>query len=150
LERANQQLRELDKLKFEFVLSVSDQLKRPLTAIQGAIDLLMTKLPKETIDEKDRLVGIVRNNSSRMAELIDELLDFSRIEANTMRMKMEKVSLSEVVSEVVIESKTLLDKKGISIQTFLPKSRAEVYGDLYRLRQALGKESKFTFTLPRH
>jgi len=138
LEKANQRLRGMDKLKFEFVLSVSDQLKTPLTAIQGAIDLLMTKLPKETTDEKDRLIGIARNNASRMAELIDELLDFSRIKANTMKMKMEKVSLSEVVSEVVIDCKTLLDKKGISIQTFLPKSPSEVYGDLYRLKQALG------------
>ena len=138
LEKANQRLRGMDKLKFEFVLSVSDYLKTPLTAIQGAIDLLMTKLPKETTDEKDRLIGIARNNASRMAELIDELLDFSRIEANTMKMKMEKVSLSEVVSEVVIDCKTLLDKKGISIQTFLPKSPSEVYGDLYRLKQALG------------
>jgi hypothetical protein len=73
-----------------------------------------------------------------MGELIDELLDFSRIEANTMKMKMEKVSLSEAISEVVMESKALLDKKGISIETFLLKSPAEVYGDLYRLKQALG------------
>jgi len=137
LEKANQRLRGLDKLKFEFVLSVSDQLKTPLTAIQEAIDLLLTKLPKETTDKKDRLIGIARNNASQMAELIDELLDFSRIEANTMKMKMEKVSLSEVVSEVVMDSKTLLDKKGISIQTFLPKSPAEVFGDPYRLRQVL-------------
>jgi two-component system phosphate regulon sensor histidine kinase PhoR len=138
LERADQRLKELDKLKFGFIFSVSDHLKTPLTAIQGAIDLLRAKLPKETIDEIDGLIGIPRNNSSRMGELIDQLLDFSRKEANTMKMKMEKVSLSEAISEVVMESKTLLDKKGISIQTFLPKSPAEVYGDLYRLKQALG------------
>jgi len=137
LEKANERLRELDKLKSKFVFSVSGELRRPLTAVQGAIDLLAAKLPKEIINEKDRLIEIARNNTNRMGKLIEELLDFSRIEASTMKLKMRKVSLSEVVSEAVIESKTLLDKKEISLQTFLPQDPAEVFGDFYRLRQVI-------------
>ncbi len=137
LEKANERLRELDKLKSQFVFILSGELRRPLAAVQGAIDLLAAKLPKEVTAEKERLIKIARNNTTRMGKLIEELLDFSRIEASTMKLKMEKVSLPEVVSEAVIESKTLLDKRGISLQTFLPRSPAEVFADFYRLKQVI-------------
>jgi signal transduction histidine kinase/FixJ family two-component response regulator len=137
LEEANERLRELDKLKSQFVFILSGELRRPLAAVQGAIDLLAAKLPKELTAEKERLIKIARNNTHRMGKLIEELLDFSRIEASTMKLKMEKVSLSEVVSEAVIESKTLLDKREISLQTFLPRSPAEVFADFYRLKQVI-------------
>jgi K+-sensing histidine kinase KdpD len=137
LEKANEQLRELDKLKSDFVLSISDALKAPLTAIESAIDLLTEKLRNEIRDKEDRLLEMAKNKACLMKELVDELLDFSRIEAGSMKLKMEKVSLSKVVSEVVWEWKTLLDKKRISAKTFLPKEPAEVFADRYRLKQAL-------------
>lgn len=138
LEKANERLRELDKLKSEFVFSVSDELKSPLTAIQGAIDLLVPDLDKGgTTKKKDRLIEIAKNNVFRMVKLVDDLLDFSRIEASTMKINMEKVSLSEIVSGVVIECKALLDKRRIFAQTFLPQGPAEIFGDLYRLKQVL-------------
>lgn len=137
LEKANERLRELDKLKSQFVFILSGELKRPLAAVQGAIDLLAAKLPREVTAKNDRLIEIARNNTTRMGKLIEELLDFSRIETSTMKLKMEKVSLPEVVSEAVIESKTLLDKREISLQTFLPRSPAEVFADFYRLKQVI-------------
>jgi len=151
LEKAHEQLRELDRLKSEFVVSLSGGLREALAAIQEAMDLLAEKLTKEIGVNEERLIEIARNSTGRMRELIDDLPDFSIVEGNAIKLKMRKVSLSEIVSGVVREFKALFNKKRISLVTLLPEGRAEVFGDFYRLKQVVANliKNAVKFTAPR-
>ena len=99
LARQNAQLLEVDKLKSGFVSAVSHDLRTPLTAIQGYAEFLEDELGGPLTPQQRDYVGQIMLGSARLEHLVDDLLDFARIEAGTFQLRWEQVELATKAAE---------------------------------------------------
>ena len=81
--------REIGDMKNEFVSTVSHELRTPLTSIKGYVDLILDGDAGEINEIQREFLGIVKENSDRLVELINEMLDISRIESGRVHLKVE-------------------------------------------------------------
>lgn len=93
--------REIDRMKTEFASHVSHELRSPLTAIKGYIDLFMQGDAGELTPLQEHLLAIVQNNTDRLISLINDLLDLSRIEAGRLEVRRAVTELSPIIHNVV-------------------------------------------------
>lgn len=117
LERANEELKRLDKLKSTFIASISHELRTPLTVIKEFISLMLEgHAGSLTEDQKDYL-GIANKNILRLTNLIETLLDFSRIESGKgLKLRFEPTLLVEVVEDASMTLAQQLEEKRIVLE----------------------------------
>ncbi len=154
LEQANVELQRLSDFKSELLSVVSHELRTPLTSIDGFTRLISERfLTDELIEKssedirpiiqraKDR-IGIVQENTSRLARLINDLLDFSRIErGRELEMNLTRMELSDVIENVTSTYQSPATEKGLGLRyggdVPLHADELAIYGDADRLTQAL-------------
>ena len=135
LAEQNNRLRELDRLKDEFVSLVSHELRTPLTSIRGYVELLLDEGEALSADQR-RFLEIVDRNSSRLLELVGDLLFLAQIEAGKLAIEIGTVDLNRVVEECVETSSPAADARAIELTARLaPLPR--IQGDRARLAQVL-------------
>jgi signal transduction histidine kinase len=135
LAEQNDRLRELDRLKDEFVSLVSHELRTPLTSIRGYIELLLEDLgPSET--GRRRYLEVVDRNSQRLLELVSDLLFLAQVEAGKLAIEREPMDLGLVVEECVEASAPAADSKGIALTAHVARV-PKLDGDSARLAQML-------------
>ncbi|OGF49625.1 MAG: hypothetical protein A2044_04515 [Candidatus Firestonebacteria bacterium GWA2_43_8] len=117
-------LQHMDKLKDEFLSIVSHELKSPLAAISGAIQLLMDdegvtdeSLLKTNSEESRKLLNLISRNAEKIRKLIDNLLDFAKMESGFWELKIENLKMKDIVNEVSITVKPFAKLKNIEIVT---------------------------------
>jgi signal transduction histidine kinase len=146
LTSANVKLKELDRLKNEFLSMVSHELKTPLTAMKTSSEFLL----EDTCDPKIRkqMLALIVRNVDRQARLVDDLLDISRIESNRMKFNIEPVSLQEVLEHSLETIHRFSESKEISLVNDVPPSLPAVFADKDKLVQVfvnlLNNAVKFT------
>ena len=133
--------REIDKtrkLKEEFISSVSHELRTPLTSIKGWSETLGYEgISKE---ELDLGLGIIQDETERLITLVEELLDFSRLASDRIRLQIGNVNVAKLAKDVVNQLGVKAREKNITLLTeFNTKERdiVEIQGDKNRLRQVL-------------
>lgn len=147
LQEANEKLQVLDKMKTNFISTVSHELRTPLTTIKAFIELLLLKqgMPE---DRKVKLMSTVNDETDRLARLINDLLDLSRIEAGSMKWQFGAVSMEELIRSVIESMEVLFENKGLRVTTEFTPSLSPVSGDRDRLVQVvtniLSNAVKFT------
>ncbi|OGI03362.1 MAG: hypothetical protein A2Y25_08525 [Candidatus Melainabacteria bacterium GWF2_37_15] len=131
------QKEESDRLKNEFVSTVNHELRTPLTAIRGALGLITSGALGEIPDQTKELVKIAYENSIRLINLINDILDMEKIEAGKMKFNMEQIEIMPVVKQAVELNKAYGDQYGITyeIDKILPS--AKVNADKDRLSQVI-------------
>lgn len=148
IEAANAELRKLDELKSQFISMASHELRTPLIAIQGYIDLLRNGKGKEMSAEQKQMLDTVSRNATRLARIVTELLDISRIEENKLLLRQEPLSVAEIIHEVAVEQKPSLDKRRHSLTIELQPHLPQILGDRDRIAQVLinllGNAIKYT------
>ncbi len=130
LEDSNAKLKQLDKLKSGFVSMVSHELRTPLTSIIGFAHTLST-LPLET-GQKTKYLKIIESEGKRLAWLIDEYLDVTKIEAGSFQVKKEEVDLFALLLEVL---ETFNIHTGKRIDLRVSNNLPKILGDKDRLKQ---------------
>ena len=135
LAEQNDRLRELDRLKDEFVSLVSHELRTPLTSIRGYVELLLDEGERLTADQR-RFLEIVDRNSARLLELVADLLFLAHIEAGKLVIAVGTVDLNRVVEECVEASSPVAAARGIRLSAHLDPV-PPVQGDRARLAQVL-------------
>ncbi len=128
LESANLKLKELDKLKSDFVSMASHELKTPLTAIKTSAELLMTSGDHEQIDSSDLLTKIIKN-VDRQTRTVSDLLDIARIESGAIDFRKEQVNLREVIDSAVETIYEIAYDHGIAIKFSSPADMSEITGN---------------------
>jgi len=132
LEDSNKKLKELDKLKSEFVSMVSHELRTPLTAIIGFSNTLSNL--KLSDEQKEKYLKIIESEGKRLAGLIEDFLDISKIELGIISSKMTRLNIAELIKETIERIKIPCD---IKIEmNFLPDS-LYVFGDRDRIKQVI-------------
>jgi signal transduction histidine kinase len=136
LSAQNERLRELDKLKDEFVSLVSHELRTPLTSIRGYIELLLDDAETPNDEMRRRYLEIVERNSERLLELVSDLLFLAQIEAGKLSIERSQVDLSKVVDECIETSSPVADSRDIELVAKVDRV-ARLEGDRARLAQVL-------------
>ena len=135
LERQNREVERATQLKSQFLASMSHELRTPLNAIIGFSDLLAEKTADHLTDKQKRFVGHVRNGARHLLQLINDILDLSKIESGLLELRCENFSISETVPEVLSVLRPLAMAKKIRIED--TGENLSVYADRVRFKQIL-------------
>ena len=124
------------KLKEEFISSVSHELRTPLTSIKGWSETLGYEgIGKE---ELDLGLGIIQDETERMISLVEDLLDFSRLSSDRIRLQIDMVDVTKLAKGVVAQLAVKANEKNITLLTeFKTENIVDIQGDKNRLRQVL-------------
>src|SRR5262245_11537689 len=148
LDTANERLKELDQLKSDFVSNVSHELRTPLTAIKGAVDLLLREVPGPLNENQTHYLSRVRSNTQHLAGLINDLLDLSQIEEGRIELDAGRVSLGDLLHEVMETAKPMAAEKLVLLETDVLEPSVLVWVDRDKVTQVLmnliGNAIKFT------
>jgi signal transduction histidine kinase len=137
LSTSNVRLMEASRLKSQFLANMSHELRTPLNSIIGFSKVLLNRLDGELTERQEAYVKSVHNSSRHLLELINGILDFSRIEAGKFEMRPEKVNLHDIVEECIDSSLPLVRDKRVKIEKDVPLDLPEVYADRTRVKQVL-------------
>lgn len=148
LESANRRLKELDRLKSDFVANVSHELRTPLTAIKGAVDLVLREVTGPLAEKQAHYLRRVQSNTQYLAGLITDLLDLSKIEAGEIQLRQTRFILRSLVSEAMDSLRPLAAEKTIELELRCDDSSFPVWADRDKVNQILlnliGNAIKFT------
>ncbi len=126
-----------DRAKSEFISTVSHELRTPLTSIKGYVDLLLLGSVGDLSPMQRNFLEVVRSNANRLVELINDLLDISRIETGRITLNREPVSLYELVEEVVESARTEIERKQLHLEVDVSPDLPLVMADRRRVLQIL-------------
>jgi two-component system phosphate regulon sensor histidine kinase PhoR len=136
LEEANEKLRELDRMKSNFLSNVSHELRTPLTAIKGFAETIIRdkNMPEESRRE---FMEVIREDSEKLAVLIDRLLNLSRLEIGRVKLKKENIDLLTLTREVVESFGTQARLKELDFKADLPQELGPLYADPENIKEVL-------------
>ncbi|MGI4792195.1 MAG: ATP-binding protein [Janthinobacterium lividum] len=129
--------RELDKMKTDFISVVSHELRTPLTSIKGYTDLLLSGATGELAELQSEFLGIIQLSTTRLSNLINDILDISRIESGTLEIKHEPIDYRKIVADTLRLMKAAADAKQVSMDAALPETIPPVRGDTDKVTQVL-------------
>jgi two-component system phosphate regulon sensor histidine kinase PhoR len=131
-------LRRLESLRRDFVANVSHELRTPVTAVRSAAETLRDSALKDP-DPKaaERFADIIVRNSERLQNLIEDLLELSRLESNEFKLKREKIDLVVVAALVMGLFRERAERKGIQLSADIPPTLQAVETDQRALEQVL-------------
>ena len=129
--------KELERMKDEFISVASHELRTPVTSIKGFVELLIDDDHGSLSDEQILFLDAFDRNTHRLENLITDLLDFSRLESNTMRIDNSEFDLQEVVGQVVSEMQVDIDAKKLVVSINGPPGCAHVTADRGHISQVV-------------
>ncbi len=136
LELRNREVERVTKLKSKFLASMSHELRTPLNAIVGFSDLLAEGTPGDLNDKQKRFVNHIKQGSAHLLQLINDILDLSKIEAGQLDLRCEDFQIKTALPEVLSTIRPLAVAKNIQIEQKM-ESDQHVYADRVRFKQIL-------------
>jgi signal transduction histidine kinase len=136
LKKANEELKELNKMKDEFVFIATHDLKTPVTAIDGYISLIEKKQPKFSEDIEKNFEE-VKAASDRLKQLVNDLLQVARGESGTIKVEIAPVDIDEIITKVQQEVQVIADNKKVKLITNFDPSVKMVLGDALKLPEII-------------
>lgn len=140
---------EADRAKREFISKVSHELRTPLTAIKGHVDLLLLGSLGSLNDSQVSCLNIAKNNANRLRDLIEDILDISRIESGKIKLYFKHVDLQTVINDVVQSLGLEAERKEMDVAVEIADELPLVVADQRRLTQVVfnlfSNAVKYTF-----
>jgi Na+/proline symporter/nitrogen-specific signal transduction histidine kinase len=136
LKSANERLQELDRLKNEFISTVTHELRTPLTAVRSIAEILHAN-PRLPPDQQRNLTDVIVRESERLTRLINQVLDFQKLETGKMTWQLLPVDIREICREALASVRPLMEERHIGTSLDLPERLPPVSGDRDRLLQAM-------------
>jgi signal transduction histidine kinase len=136
LREANERLKELDRLKDEFVSTVTHELRTPLTSIRAFTEILLDD-PDVELGQRKNFLGIITKETERLTRLINQVLDLAKIESGKAEWVESAVDMKEVISDTLAAMGQLFKEKNIVVEAGLPERVSPVTADLDRMIQVM-------------
>jgi len=136
LKEANIRLQELDRLKDDFISTVTHELRTPLTAVRSLAEILHTN-PKIDAARLENFTSIIIKESERLIRLVSQILDYEKIESAKLEWVIASLDLKEVINDAVVSTRQLTLDRKITIDLDLPSEVPTVSGDRDRLVQVM-------------
>ncbi len=148
LEKANEELKKLDQLKSDFIASVSHDIRTPLNSIQESIALILDGIVNVD-DERGKLVlEIAKRSIAHLTSMINDLLDFSKLEAGKVKLHIQPSDIQSLINEVLDSIRSLAEKKKINLlfkpATDFPKINCDPERLIQVFTNLVGNAIKFT------
>lgn len=146
LEATNKELQKIDKLKTDFISVVSHELRTPLSIIKEGISLISDGIPGKINKEQEEILETAGSNIDRLACIISNLLDITRIESGKIELKKGQVNICELIERVV--GSFNFKEKNLELKVHLPKKELIAYADASRITQVVVNliDNAFKFT----
>ena len=136
LRSANQRLQELDRLKDDFISTVTHELRTPLTSIRAFSEILGDNPQLETV-QRAKFLGIITRESERLTRLINQVLDLAKIESGAAEWHPSALDMREVIEDATTALSQIYMERGIQLTTDLPDGLPVVYADRDRIFQVV-------------
>lgn len=137
LELARARAEAADRTKSAFLATMSHELRTPLNSILGFTGILLQELPGELNSEQSKQLGMVRSSARHLLDLINDVLDISKIEAGQLEVRNAPFDLIASVQRVLDSVVPLAQKKGLALEASLPDGPAPMESDQRRVEQVL-------------
>jgi PAS domain S-box-containing protein len=137
LKKANEELKKLDQMKSDFVSKVSHELRTPLTSIKNAVHLLASGKTGPINENQERFLLMAVRNIDRLAEMVNDILDLSKIEAGKMQYHFAEIDLCPVLKHLVATFQFQAEAKSLKLEMDFSEVLPTVYADRSRLEQAI-------------
>ncbi len=126
-----------NRTKSEFLANMSHELRTPLNSIYGFSQLLNDKIPGELNEKQNHYISNVLKSSKHLIELINDILDLSKVEAGKMKLECEYFKIANLLDEIVISMQPIARKKDITIRTIIEIDDVEIYADTKKIKDVL-------------
>ncbi len=136
-KRMEEKLKELDKLKDDFLSIATHELKSPLVPILSQTELLLAQDYGEINPKQKEAIEMIRRNGVVLNELTGEVFDIAKIKSNKLRLILGPANLGKIVTDAVYERKILAEKKGIFVSFLLEPGIPNIEVDESRIRQVI-------------
>ena len=136
LREANERLKELDRLKDDFISTVTHELRTPLTSIRAFTEILLDT-PDVEVEQRKKFLGIIAKEAERLTRLINQVLDLAKIESGKADWVESGVDMKEVISDTLAAMSQLFKEKNIKVEARLPEKVSTVTVDLDRMVQVM-------------
>jgi PAS domain S-box-containing protein len=128
-------VQEASRIKDDFLASLSHELRTPLNAILGYSRMLRSGIVAP--DKKQKALDIIERNATSLTQIVEDVLDISRIVSGKLRLNVQAVEFPEIVRSAIDAIAPAADAKGVRIETVLDPHAAPISGDPERLQQIL-------------
>ncbi len=136
LQDANRRLQDLDRLKDEFISTVTHELRTPLTSVRSLAEILHTN-PDIDLDQHKSFTGIIIKESERLTRLINQVLDYEKIESAQMDWVVASADIKQIIQDAVASTRQLVADKNITIDYEMNDQPPPITGDRDRLVQVM-------------
>jgi len=137
ITRSFERLAEASRMKSEFISIISHQLRSPLSNLKWAIELLMSGRLGKIEEKQTEYFRILKENSSRMAELVSDLLTVSRIETATLPLKKQEIFLPNLNKELISEFEPFAKASNVEIKFKFQKDLLKILVDPSQIKQVI-------------
>jgi PAS domain S-box-containing protein len=137
LAEANLRLAEVDRLKSQFLATMSHELRTPLNSIIGFTGILLQGMAGDLNDEQRKQLTMSYRSAKHLLNLINDLLDLSRIESGKMAVDIQQLKITDVVTEVAQSLASEVAKKQLNLTTEIADALPELYSDRKKVFQIL-------------
>ncbi|MCW8803025.1 MAG: response regulator, partial [Ignavibacteriaceae bacterium] len=139
-------LEEIDSIKSRFFANISHEFRTPLTLILGPAFKIKTECKDENLTKQ---AGMIQRNANRLLELINQLLDLSKIEAGKLKISASKGNLASFIRGISMSFESIAEKKDIRFKIKIQKTKIETYFDTDRMEKIITNllSNAFKFTL---
>jgi hypothetical protein len=137
MNQLKEQLSQGEKLKAEFVATMSHELRTPLNVVLGFGSLLADEAFGELNPDQSEACQKIMESSERLATLINDLLDWSRLEASTLEFNMAQVDVARLAHDVIEDMRPLADRKELQLQLEIEGTLPTIKADPDRIEQVL-------------
>lgn len=129
--------KKVEKLKDEFVGTVSHELRTPLSITKEGISLVLDHIAGPTNEQQTKILNTAKNNIDRLARIINDLLDISKIESGKAGLRIETFEVVSLVKEAISNFEAKIKDKGLGLSVNLPKESVVINGDRDGIMQVL-------------
>jgi PAS domain S-box-containing protein len=133
--RVEDELKKSERLKTEFMNIAAHELRSPVTPIKGYLDLIISD--KNASKRVKDWAKVSLRNTERLLRLVNDILDVSRLDTDTMRFEMEKLNPVELLDEIAEDMKAAIENKGLKFFAKIPRDLPKIMGDKHRLPRVL-------------
>lgn len=129
--------KEIEKMKNEFISSISHEIKTPLSIIKEAINLVVDEIPGKIVESQRDVLTTAQKNIDRLSNIIGDLLDISKIESEKLELRTKLVNISELIKDTIPDFKYMAEQKGILLDYEVPRVEVDVFCDPDKIGQVL-------------
>ncbi len=148
VQKAVEDMREVDRMKSQFLANMSHELRTPLNSIIGFSRVILKGIDGPINDIQQQDLSAIYNSGQHLLNLINDVLDLSKIEAGKMELSFGDLDITEIVNSVMSTAIGLVKDKPIELKKIVPENLPKVRGDTTRIRQVLlnliSNAAKFT------